>query len=263
MDRRFLKVLAGQQTAASSIKSSADNPSPRRIQQTLRISSCVPQPFLGFFNALADSPMLDRHAFPSPSAAWKGPDYPVRREDPQQVVIKAQEELAGAGVALTSGAAAQLIVDPPRLVPLGAQDAQSAGPFLAGANLKNIRQRIRRFKSDYPTGAFLSKRADLNAFFLRAVLDFLNLIQHARPQFDIRSAAGHVCGDGDIAAHRAVRRGVLMAGFFHNGRLASVLFGVEHLVIQPVPFGQRLGDGLAFSMLTVPTRMGRPAALVW
>ena len=48
-------------------------------------------------------------------------------EDPHQIVFERQEELGGAGVALAAGAAAQLVVDAPALVPLGADDEEAAG----------------------------------------------------------------------------------------------------------------------------------------
>ncbi len=51
---------------------------------------------------------------------------PIGREDAHEVVFEAEEELAGAGVALASRAAAQLVVDAPRLVPLRADDVQPA-----------------------------------------------------------------------------------------------------------------------------------------
>src|SRR5262249_41051263 len=51
----------------------------------------------------------------------------VGPEDAKEVVFERQEEPGGPRIALTSGAAAQLIVDPPRLVPLGADDVQPPG----------------------------------------------------------------------------------------------------------------------------------------
>ena len=48
-------------------------------------------------------------------------------EDAHQVVLQRQEELRAAGVALAAGAAAQLVVDAPALVPLGAEDVEAAG----------------------------------------------------------------------------------------------------------------------------------------
>ena len=52
----------------------------------------------------------------------------VAAEDAQQVVLEGDDELADARVALAPGTAAELVVDAPRLVPLGAQDEQPARP---------------------------------------------------------------------------------------------------------------------------------------
>src|SRR5262252_3191611 len=43
-----------------------------------------------------------------------------------QVVLEGEVELRAAGIALAAGAAAQLVVDAPRLVPLGADDVEPA-----------------------------------------------------------------------------------------------------------------------------------------
>ena len=51
----------------------------------------------------------------------------VGAEDAHQVVFERQEELGMAGIALAAGAAAQLVVDAPALVPLGAEHAKAAG----------------------------------------------------------------------------------------------------------------------------------------
>ncbi len=51
---------------------------------------------------------------------------PVAREDAHQRVVQAQVEARGARVALAARAAAQLVVDAARLVPLGGDDAQAA-----------------------------------------------------------------------------------------------------------------------------------------
>ena len=49
-----------------------------------------------------------------------------RPEETHQVVFEREEELRRARIALTAGAAAQLAVDAPRLVALGADDVQAA-----------------------------------------------------------------------------------------------------------------------------------------
>ena len=51
----------------------------------------------------------------------------VGAEDAHQVVLQRQEELRAAGIALTAGAAAQLVVDAAALVALGADDVEAAG----------------------------------------------------------------------------------------------------------------------------------------
>ena len=69
--------------------------------------------------------VLDRHALFHPQALHQARD-PVRPEDPHQVVFERQVEARRARVALAPGAAAQLVVDAPRLVALGADDVQAA-----------------------------------------------------------------------------------------------------------------------------------------
>ena len=56
------------------------------------------------------------------------PAHPVRAEDAHQVVFEREEEAERAGVALPAGAAAQLVVDAPALVPLGADDEAARRP---------------------------------------------------------------------------------------------------------------------------------------
>ena len=55
------------------------------------------------------------------------PCDPLGAEQAHDVVLQGQEEPALAGVALTAGAAAELVVDAAGLVALGAQDEQAAG----------------------------------------------------------------------------------------------------------------------------------------
>ena len=50
---------------------------------------------------------------------------PVRAEDAHQVVFEREVEAGRARVALTAGAAAQLVVDAPRFVALGGDDVEA------------------------------------------------------------------------------------------------------------------------------------------
>ena len=72
-----------------------------------------------------DHAVLDRHAFFHAEPLHQAGDA-VRPEDPHQVVFERQVEARRARVALAAGAAAQLVVDAPRLVALGAEDVQAA-----------------------------------------------------------------------------------------------------------------------------------------
>src|SRR4029079_6516925 len=52
---------------------------------------------------------------------------PVAGEEADEIVLGGEEEAGGAGVTLAPGAAAELVVDPARLVTLGAADEQATG----------------------------------------------------------------------------------------------------------------------------------------
>ena len=73
----------------------------------------------------AHHPVLDRHALFHAQPLHQAGDA-VRPEDAHQVVFEGQVEARRAGVALAAGAAAQLVVDAPGLVALGAEDVQPA-----------------------------------------------------------------------------------------------------------------------------------------
>ena len=74
---------------------------------------------------VGDHLVLDRHAFFHPEALHQ-PGDAVGAEDAHQVVFERQVEPRRARVALAAGAAAKLVVDAARFVPLGADDVQAA-----------------------------------------------------------------------------------------------------------------------------------------
>ena len=85
---------------------------------------------LGLLDLLGEHPGLDRLLVAlvvDGSEAVQDLVDPLAGEQPDQVVLGGEEEARLAGVALTSGAAAQLVVDPAGLVALGAEDEQAAG----------------------------------------------------------------------------------------------------------------------------------------
>ena len=82
---------------------------------------------LSALDRLGDHAVFDRNAFFHPEALHEAGNA-VGSEDPHQVVFKGEIETRRARVALTAGAAAQLIVDTPCLVALSADDVQPANP---------------------------------------------------------------------------------------------------------------------------------------
>ena len=78
---------------------------------------------------LGDEAGLDGHVVGDLRALHHPADavHAVAAEQAHEVVLEREVELRDAGVALASGTAAQLVVDAPRLVTLGAEDGQAAG----------------------------------------------------------------------------------------------------------------------------------------
>ena len=79
------------------------------------------------FDPPRDDLALDRLALLHAEAGQDARD-PLAGELPHQVVFEREEEPRRARVPLAAGAAAELVVDPPALVPLGADDVQAAEP---------------------------------------------------------------------------------------------------------------------------------------
>ena len=77
-------------------------------------------------DAAGDHAGLRSDAFLHAETLEKAGD-PLAGEDAHQVVFEREIEAAGAGVALPSGAAAQLVVDAAGLMPLCAEDVEAAG----------------------------------------------------------------------------------------------------------------------------------------
>jgi hypothetical protein len=62
----------------------------------------------------------------------------VRPEDAHQVVLQREEELGASIVALATAAAAQLVIDAPRFMALGAEHEQTAGGDGLGPQLRHV-----------------------------------------------------------------------------------------------------------------------------
>src|SRR5690606_1931345 len=80
---------------------------------------------LGFFDGVADHPVLDGFALLHPQGLHDVL-HPIGGEDPHQVVFERQGKTGTARIALTPRTAPQRFVDPPRSEALGAGAGQAA-----------------------------------------------------------------------------------------------------------------------------------------
>ncbi len=163
---------------------------------------------LGVFDGAGHPGMLDRLAFRHLQAVHDG-RHAVGGEDAQQRIFQRQVKTAGTIIALTPGAAAQLVVDAARLMALGADDVQTA-------RSQNLVMHWLPFALDRIVALdfFLFAQALVVANLLEITLD-------AAAQHDVGTAAGHIGGDGDRIRPTCLR---------HDLGLARVLLGVEHLM---------------------------------
>ncbi len=134
-------------------------------------------------------------------------EHLVVAEDAHQVVFQRQEELRGAGVALAARAAAQLVVDAPALVALGADDVEAAGLEHDLAIAQHLGPDLGGDALDLGLAGSLVRE-------LGRDLGFGLAHQHVgvAAQLDVGAAAGHVGGDGD---------GARAAGLGHDLRLPA------------------------------------------
>ena len=180
-------------------------------------------------NRLGDELGLDGHVVGHVHALHEIADagHLVAAELAHEVVLKREVELRAARVALTAGAAAQLVVDTARLMALGADDAQAAGSadllLLLGANLLGLGQGLGALL----VGGVLGSGVD-------AVVaqDVERQEVGVAAQQDVGTTAGHVRGDGD---------GAQTTGLGDDGGLALVVLGVEDLVLDAAA-GQKTGE---------------------
>ena len=161
-----------------------------------------------------------------------------------EVVLQRDEEDGHAGVALTAGTAAQLVVDTAGFVTLGTEDAQAArfDDFL----FFRIRFRLVLVVQFVVHGAVFealllrfalqfrirSGEFDLVVFHALFAHTLFGEIFGVAAQQDIRSAARHVGGDGHGAQTARLRDDL---------RFALVVLRVEDVVLDAV-FAQHLGD---------------------
>ena len=170
---------------------------------------------------------------PVGAEAVEDPVDPVAGEQAHQVVLGREVEARLAGIALAAGAAAQLVVDPARLVALGAEDVQAAGLHHLLAVALDLRPRSRAASRPTPCRT-RACRARCPALAQRQLGEVLGVAA----ELDVHAAAGHVGGDRDRAGAARLGDGLALA-------LGVLGLGVEHRVLDALLVqlpGQQLGD---------------------
>ena len=176
---------------------------------------------LGPLDPPGDHLALDRLALLHPEPGQDVGD-PLAGELPHQVVFEREEEPRRARVALAARPAPELVVDPPALVPLGADDVQAAergdlaplglhlGLVLADGRLPDL------------LGDFQAGRVERPAVLvLQALQVGPGHELGVAAEDDVGPSAGHVGGDRDRP---------LPPGLGDDLGLALVVLGVEDLV---------------------------------
>ena len=146
---------------------------------------------------------------------------PLAGEEPDQVVLGGEEEARLAGVALAPGAPAKLVVDPPRLVALGAADEQPAElAHLVALGLRLLLEALRHARRT-PSSQLssLGRDAELAQLVGRELL-------RVAAELDVDAAAGHVGRDRDRAEPARLGDGLALA-------LGVLGLRVQDLVLDP------------------------------
>ena len=181
---------------------------------------------LRLFDRLVD-PAVDDGLALLKAELLQHPVHAVGAEDAHQIVLQGQEELGAAGVALAAGAAAELIVDAPALMPLSADDVEAAGHGDGAGGARTLGRLdlhlLLGVQHDLAEALdLLADGGDLRGL-LRPILHAGGLLPNAHvdraAELDVGAAAGHVGGDGDGPGH---------AGLGHDVGLLLVEAGVQH-----------------------------------
>ena len=159
-------------------------------------------------------------------------------EDAHQIVLQGQIEFRAAGISLTAGAPAQLVVDAARFVSLRGQNVKATG--LDRLVLEALDVGLDRV---FPGGALGALR-HVGQLALGAHVEIA-------AELDVGAAAGHVGGDGHRAGNARLRDDV---------GLLLVIARIQHLKawgLRP-SLRSRSARSSDFSIDVVPTRIGWP-----
>src|SRR5713101_6147052 len=167
--------------------------------------------------------MLDRNAVLHADTVHQALET-VGAEDSEQIVLEREIKTRRTGITLATRTPAQLVIDPPRLVALRAEDVKSARPnhefALTRAYLAMTRQRLLELRVAGVAGAGFGRRKSL-----------VIAAEH-----DIGAAAGHVGRDGYRLVTPRLRDDL---------GLAFVVLRVEDVMLDP-GFLKLVGNALRF-----------------
>ena len=199
---------------------------------------------LGVFNLPGEHLRLDRLVLGQTHLFNQAADA-LAAEQAHQVILHGEEELGGAGVALTTRAAAELVVDAAGFVALRADDVQAAdGDHAVVLGVRLLLEIGIELLIDHARGEHLFADVLVEAGGLVDHVVLVSLLLHraageefrVAAQQDVRAAPGHVRGD----RHRAV-----VTGLRNDLRLAGVVFRVQHDVLDAAHaqhFGEHFAD---------------------
>ena len=150
---------------------------------------------------------------------------PVAREEAHEVVLPGEVEARLAGVALAARAAAELVVDPARLVPLGAEHVEAAEVDDAFAEL-DVDAAAGHVRRDRDGAALPGVLDDLGL--AGVLLGVQHVVRDALPLQELAQVLGGL--DGDRAdEHRLALDGALLDVLGDGGELR--LLGLEDQVV--------------------------------
>ena len=199
---------------------------------------------LGAFDGLGDHLGFDRQVVGH--RAVHDPRDGAGREQSQQVVLQRQVETALAGVALSTGTTAQLVVDATRVVSFRTEHVEPAelADLVAFGLTDGLEARQRALVGGVE---LLGVRREAATQGVARGESFEVAAEH-----DVDASTGHVGRDGD---------GVLASGLGHDLGFAEVLLRVEDLVGDPGACESSRESNSDFSTEAVPSRIGWPRSL--
>src|SRR5581483_9654086 len=160
--------------------------------------------------------------------ALHDPLDPLAREEADEVVLPGEVEPGLAGIALTAGAAAQLVVDAPRLVALGAEDVEAAEPAHRVVDL-DVDAAARHVRRDRHRADLAGVLDDLGL--ARVLLRVQHVVLHALARQELRQILGRL--DGDRAdEHRLALLVSLLDVARDGGELAFLRLEDEILLVE-------------------------------